>query len=210
MRALTPCGGAAAGVADASLPRLYAVTPDPSAFSDLQVFMDGIVRVLRRGTGLIQFRARSLETDPDAYLAALRHVRAISLAHGAHLIANPPSGVFTQAARIADGVHLGSAALMRCTARPVPEAAMLSAACHDAAQLQRAQALNVDFVTLSPVLATATHPDATPLGWAGFAALAAESRLPIYALGGMDPAMLAVARAHGAHGIAAIRGLWLA
>jgi 8-oxo-dGTP diphosphatase len=46
------------------------------------------------------------------------------------------------------------------------------------------------------------------LGWEGFATLRAESALPIYALGGLDVGAFATARAHGAQGIAGIRGLW--
>jgi 8-oxo-dGTP diphosphatase len=56
---------------------------------------------------------------------------------------------------------------------------------------------------------TATHPDAKPLGWDGFAAMREAVSLPIYAIGGMVPADIAASRRHGAQGIAAIRGLWI-
>ena len=46
------------------------------------------------------------------------------------------------------------------------------------------------------------------MGWDGFSRLREHSSLPIYALGGLQPADLAAARNHGAQGIAAIRGLW--
>ena len=61
---------------------------------------------------------------------------------------------------------------------------------------------------LGPVQATASHPGATPLGWEGFETLREQVSLPIYALGGMQPGDVREARAHGAQGIAAIRGLW--
>ena len=35
-----------------------------------------------------------------------------------------------------------------------------------------------------------------------------ETPLPIYAIGGLQPDDIPTARAHGAQGIAAIRGLW--
>ena len=51
-------------------------------------------------------------------------------------------------------------------------------------------------------------PGAAPLGWHGFAALRECTGMPVYALGGLTMDDLATARAHGAQGIAAIRGLW--
>ncbi|MDP1952264.1 MAG: thiamine phosphate synthase, partial [Betaproteobacteria bacterium] len=53
-----------------------------------------------------------------------------------------------------------------------------------------------------------THPEAQPLGWEGFAALAQGSEVPIYALGGMAPDRLETAWRYGAHGIAMLRGSW--
>jgi 8-oxo-dGTP diphosphatase len=61
---------------------------------------------------------------------------------------------------------------------------------------------------LAPVLPTATHPGAAPLGWDRFASLAAGRPMPIYALGGLHRADLEMARAHGAHGIAMKGALW--
>lgn len=42
-------------------------------------------------------------------------------------------------------------------------------------------------VFISPVQATNTHPEATPLGWEGFASLAQISEIPVIALGGIEP-----------------------
>ena len=61
-------------------------------------------------------------------------------------------------------------------------------------QLQAAQRLGCDFAVLGPVQATASHPDAVPLGWNAFAELRAQVSLPIYALGGMGRGHIAEAR----------------
>lgn len=74
--------------------------------------------------------------------------------------------------------------------------------------LQQTGKLELDFAVVGSVLATASHPQATPLGWDGFAALREETSLPIYAIGGLSPENLSEARQHGAQGIAAIRALW--
>ena len=103
---------------------------------------------------------------------------------------------------------LTSADLLRLDARPLPENLPCAASSHDLEQLQKAQALGLDFVVLGPVKASHTHPDGTPIGFPGFAALREEVVLPIYALGGLGREDQATARTHGAQGVAAIRALW--
>jgi len=103
------------------------------------------------------------------------------------------------------GVHLKAAQLRELSERPLPRDAWVGASCHDAGELGLAAALGVDFATLSPVSATASHPDAAPLGWERFAQLVTAARLPVYALGGVGPDDLDLARTSGAQGVAGIR-----
>jgi 8-oxo-dGTP diphosphatase len=107
-----------------------------------------------------------------------------------------------------DGVHLTAAALSSISARPVPEQALCAASCHTRAEIERAAEMNLDFVVLGPVLATPSHRGMPTLGWEGFAALALDAPLPIFALGGLARGDLDVAIAHGAHGVALRRGAW--
>ncbi|WP_229143866.1 Nudix family hydrolase [Alcanivorax sp. 1008] len=106
----------------------------------------------------------------------------------------------------ADGLHLSAAAAGQMAQRP--QVAWLSVACHSAEELQVAQRLEADLVLLSPVLATASHPEVAPLGWSRFAGLATGQPFAVYALGGMTPADVTSARHHGARGIAAIRAFF--
>lgn len=101
-------------------------------------------------------------------------------------------------------VHLTSHDLMRLTQRP-KNLRWLAASCHNLAQLEHAQSIGVDFVVLAPVLKTLTHPNAIPLGWDQFTRLAAISKIPVYALGGMQKSDLCNAKFSGAQGIAGIR-----
>lgn len=102
------------------------------------------------------------------------------------------------------GVHLRAAQLHELRERPLPATQWVGASCHDADELERAAAIGADFATLSPVRATASHPNAKPLGWERFAQLVHEARLPVYALGGIGPDDLERARAAGAQGVAGI------
>lgn len=108
------------------------------------------------------------------------------------------------------GLHLGTAALasMATLADAPAFDGVLSAACHDDDQLRQARALGCDMVLLSPVAATPTHPDARPLGWAGFREILYGQPLAGYALGGVGPDDLAWAREQGGFGVAGIRAFW--
>ncbi len=206
----------------------------------------------RGGVRLVQLRAK--QATPAAYATLASQALALCRRHDARLILNGPLSARIPLASTtdhpldtglntvlstepgadigidldidADGIHLSSAALMACRTRPLPAGKLVSAACHSVEQLMHAQHIGVDLLTLSPVLATLSHPDATPLGWRQFAdmidrtrstpapaatpsAIASGCKRPaIYALGGMTREHMTQAQACGAHGIAAIRALW--
>jgi thiamine-phosphate pyrophosphorylase len=185
------------------LPDHFLITPEPTS-TDLTEFIARLSAVLLAGMKLVQLRSKTLGADAYGALAneALRACRT----HGAHLILNSPN--LDQGNSGADGLHLSSARLMQCTMRPLPSTRLVSAACHSLDQLLHAQNVGVDFVTLSPVLATTSHPDAQPIGWERFAELVSHVTIPVYALGGMTRSHVPSARSHGACGIAAISGLW--
>ncbi len=130
----------------------------------------------------------------------LQHLVSRTLARtepfGSRVVVNSDCGTFPQSA----GVHLTSAALMAAKARP--DAPLAGASCHDAAELDRAAAIGVDYAVLGPVNPTASHPGAAALGWERFAGLARDRPMPVYAIGGLSRAELPIARAHGAHGVA--------
>lgn len=191
---------------------------DAIAPADFGAFLERLDRALDTGIGLVQLRAKSL--DAARYRALTVAARAVC-AGRATLILNGPATEEADHGRKdadangvahggdgADGLHLSSIRLMACRQRPVPRPRLVSAACHTLDELRQAARIQADFVTLSPVLPTRSHPGAAPLGWTRFAELVAASPVPVYALGGMTRAHLATAQACGACGIAAISGLW--
>jgi len=68
--------------------------------------------------------------------------------------------------------------------------------------------MGVDFVTLSPVQPTLTHPGAQPLGWEQTSTLIDGFSKPVFLLGGVGPAEVEKAWAAGAQGVAGIRAFW--
>lgn len=157
---------------------------------------------LHDGLRLIQVRDKSLPEDVRLQLAreTVRRARAF----GARVLVN--GSVELARAAGADGVHLDAAAAAGWTTRP--DCAWVGVSCHDAAELAHAAAIGADFALLSPVLPTLTHPGAATLGWETFAALAAASPIPVFGLGGLGRDDVALAMAHGAHGVALLRGAW--
>jgi thiamine-phosphate diphosphorylase len=186
------------------LPPAYLITPEPPAGKPLADFVTQLERALAAGVRLVQLRAKTLTASQYAELA--EQALACCRRHDARLLLNAPADV-AQALQ-ADGVHLTSTRLMACESRPLPSGLLLSAACHDAHQVLHANRIGADLLTISPVMPTATHTTAVPLGWPRFRELVALTTIPVYALGGMTADSLAEAREAGAHGIAAIRSLW--
>jgi 8-oxo-dGTP diphosphatase len=190
-------------VTAARLPRVCLVTPAPGP--DPDTFLAGVAASLERGVRLVQLRAPAL--DDAAYAALAGRVLALCREAGARLILNAEPAL--SLALGADGTHLNSARLRQTRLRPVPRGHLLSAACHDADELLHARETGVDFVFVSPVLPTASHPAASPLGVAGLAALlAAAPPLPAYALGGVGAADLPDVVAAGCIGVAGIERIW--
>jgi len=104
----------------------------------------------------------------------------------------------------AAGVQLSNNQLATLTKRPLPAELLLGASCHNREQLQQAARIGADYALLSPVQPTSSHPQAKPLGWAGFRKLLDEAELPVYALGGMQLNDLWQATETGAIGISGI------
>ncbi|RQZ43313.1 thiamine phosphate synthase [Burkholderia sp. Bp9099] len=191
-----------------TLPRCCVITPEPASASaaDCHAFLDTLSAVLARGETLVQLRVKSFDAAAFARLAADALARCD--AAGAQLMLNGPIDAAGVMRLDGAGWHLDGAALRAVAQRPLPAARRMSAACHAADDLVLAARAGVDFVTLSPVLPTLSHPGAPTLGWTQFAALAAQAAMPVYALGGMTRAHLDDARRHGAYGVAGIRSFW--
>ncbi|MCC6917065.1 MAG: Nudix family hydrolase [Nitrosomonas sp.] len=182
-----------------ALPPIYAITR--AAETNTEASLSAIRQTLDNGVKLLQIRQKTMSHDQlQQYSAA-----AVQLAkrYQATVLVNE-NIMFAQLLG-ADGVHLTATQLLSLDTRPAVN--WCGASCHNQQELQRAEQLGVDFVTLSPVYPTLSHPDTPSLGWEKFAALIRNYPLPVYALGGLLPADLKTAREHGAHGIAMMRGI---
>lgn len=184
------------------LPTEYLISDEEA---DDEAFLGKLQRALiEDGVRLVQLRAKSL--DRDAYLARAEKALALCREHGAQLLLNGEPELLE--AVDADGIHLTSERLMQLERRPIAEGKWLSASTHDKAQLDQAGRIGCDFVTLSPLRTTPSHPEVAPLGWHDFQQLVETAAMPVFALGGMTRFDADHARAVGAQGIASIRDFW--
>lgn len=183
------------------LPERYLITP-PEVY-DSQAFLRALQAALDTGVRLVQFRVPGLAAAARPALAAqaLQRVRQ----QGGQMLINADIELARELG--ADGVHLNARQLHQLDVRP-SGLTWLAGSCHNLADLQRARDLDLDFVVISPVLPTASHTDAVPLGWEGLQGLLEHAARPAFALGGVDASHLPQAWRAGAQGIAAIRGLW--
>lgn len=181
------------------LPLEYAI----SAVDDLgeTLFLQRLEQRLAGGLRMLQLREKQLSRDGFARLA--RQVLARCQEHDTLLVLN---GEQALAADLGLGLHLPSARLMALDQRPDLE--WVGASCHNPEELARAAELELDWVVLSPILPTASHPHARPLGWPTLADWLQDYPLPVFALGGLTAGDLSVARQHGAHGVALRSGAW--
>jgi len=182
------------------LPAVYGIT----SADDLgeREFLARAENAFQRGLRLAVVREKTWPADRlEPFAAAML---TLASAHGATLMLNGDEDV---ARRIGfAGVHWTSQRLATATSRP--EGLLAAASCHTRADIAKAGRLGLDFAMLGPVRATPTHPDARPTGFEGFGALAEGAPLPVFALGGLTYADLAMAIDHGAHGVALRRAAW--
>lgn len=186
----------------ARLPAHYLITPDGLEPGEL---ISGVRKAVEAGIRLIQLRAPNMFSPEYRDLAI--DIQGLCAGKAQLMLKGPLEwlGDFPAA-----GWHLTSAQLRKYASagRPFPEGRLLAASCHDAEELALAASMGVEFVTLSPVQPTESHPGEPALGWDKAAELIAGFNQPVYLLGGVGPQQAEQAWEHGAQGVAGIRAFW--
>lgn len=152
------------------------------------------LRALPRASGFIY---RHYHLDNPQRWERFRELRRIARAYD-HTVILADSAL-TALEWDADGIYSAPKALW-----PRRQGLLHLATAHSLREIAEANRLGADAVLLSPVFPTRSHPGAATLGAARFRLLAAHSKAPVIALGGMNRVR---ARALGWSGWAAIDGL---
>ncbi|MBC8211844.1 MAG: Nudix family hydrolase [Gammaproteobacteria bacterium] len=157
---------------------------------------------------LVQFRSHLL--NDRNYLSSAKELKAICAQYRSELIINRPElksyhskgyDAFTRR-------HLNASILNAEKSNPFEAGIRCSASCHDQQEINKAAAYNCDFALLSSVKESSSHPGRAGQGWYGFKQIAMQSKIPVYALGGVNRKDITVARYHSAIGVAGISDFW--
>lgn len=158
--------------------------------------------ILRGGVRLVQYRAKA---GVDREL--VRELTARAHAAGASLIVNDDF----EAALDADGWHAGQEDLFErdtIDLRRRLDGRIFGISCATVAEARAAASAGADYVGVGPFAATGSKRDAgPPIGAAGLRTVAAGSRLPVVAIGGINASNLEDVVAAGASMAAVISAI---
>jgi thiamine-phosphate pyrophosphorylase len=190
---------------------LYLVTDTAIAAKAGHSALSVVREAVEGGVTVVQLREK--HATARAFLELTRAV-SDAVPESVTVIVNDRVDVFLAARRLGarvGGVHLGQSDLPPTVARQLigPDA-VLGLSASTRAQLREAEndPGAIDYVGIGALHATSTKADAPrPLGIDAFAALAASTRLPAVAIGGIDRTDMAALRRAGAAGAAVVSAI---
>ena len=179
-----------------SLPDCYWITPENHNTGSI---LEQCSQHIADGKKMIQLRSK-LQLDKQ-YIEKFNQLCQLN---GVKLILNMPQMNFREPC---DGWHLTTQELLNFSPKELSEEKLIGASTHNLEEVKHAEKMFLDYISLSPINKTLSHPDTKTLGWTRASEIISQSRLPIYLLGGMNNDSLKQALSIGAKGIAGIRGV---
>jgi thiamine-phosphate pyrophosphorylase len=195
------------------LPQYYAVTAplvadgSPTLILEQPACLEWLDRfqcLPAHGVELVQLRAKELE--PEHLKALAVHCQTLAPGLGLRLMLNGPEGLVRELGLT--GVHLTSRALLALSTRPLPHPFLVGASCHSQEELEHSERIGVDFACLSPLGVTSGYAEGEILGFSRFAEMVANTRIPVFGLGGLTREDLDQVREAGGQGVAGISAFW--
>jgi thiamine-phosphate pyrophosphorylase len=182
---------------------LYLVTDRGLALGrDLETV---VMQAVKGGVTLVQLREKDIDTRE--FIALGQRLKAALTGSGVPLLIN--DRVDVALAVDADGVHIGQSDMPYDMARLLlgPDK-IIGLSVETMEQVVAANALDVDYVAVSPIFATKTKTDTLePFGYEGLRQARALSRHPLCGIGGMNAGTAGEAIASGADGVAVVSAI---
>lgn len=182
-------------IATITLPNKYWITPSKDHNSTK--WMVKFEQKLTQGIKLIQLRSK-IELDRTI----IEKVSNKCQQYNIKLLLNTVNKTFNNP--YCDGYHLTTNEMLALNERPYPNDKLLGVSTHNLVEALHAQTIGADFVVISPVQATQTHPDDSPVGWGNAKKVVDKLNIPVYFLGGMGEKDLDKTLKLGAQGIAGV------
>ncbi len=184
-------------IMEKNLPRLYVITDRKKYGKD---FLGTLERIIKKGGCMVQLREKDL-SGKELYELALK-VRELTRKYNVPLLIN--ERVDIAVAVEADGVHLPSNSFPPGVVKKMFPNLIVGFSAHSLEEAKYAEKEGADFITLSPIFKTSSHPDAEPLRPAKLKEVSEQVNIPIYALGGITWEKIRLCYKNGAYGVAGI------
>jgi thiamine-phosphate pyrophosphorylase len=186
-----------------SLPRLYLLTDRHN--TSQRPLSSVISQAVDAGVRMVQIREKDLDTRP--LIDLVQNLIPLIKRHQGKVLVN--DRIDLAMALDADGVHLRSDSL------PLPRARrmlgnekLIGISTHSIREVRYAEKEGADFVVLGPIFETPSkRMYGPPLGLHALETACRASRLPIFAIGGINPKHVASVMSSGAYGIAVISAI---
>ena len=188
------------------IPRLHVVTDDQVlARPDFATSAREVCEALE--TREAAFHIRGPHTSGRTLTRLARILREPAAACGVTLLVNDRLDVAL--AVEASGVHLGSRSIPPTEARRLLGGGrLLGVSVHSESEAVEATRSGADYLFFGPLFETPSHPGAAAGGAEVVDRVLSRVDLPVVGIGGVTPQRAAMVIASGAHGVAAIRGIW--
>ncbi len=181
-----------------NLPRLLAIV-------DVDVYQDDIIlkakKIIEKHKPTIMLRAKNLKGKYFYEYAKI--LRNITIEYDLPLIINERFDIALSVK--ANGVHLPSNALDITVVRDFCKNMAIGYSAHSKEEAISAQNKKADYITLSPIHPTKSHPDTKPLGIEYLKDVLKTLKIPVFALGGISKDNIQEILSTGVYGVASIR-----
>ena len=184
--------------------KLYLVT-DRGLCPEGRSLVQTVKEAVEGGVTMVQLREKDIDTR--TFIEEALELKALLGPLGVPLIIN--DRVDVALASDADGVHIGQSDMPYAIARRLlgPDR-IIGLSVENMDQVAQADALDVDYIGVSPVFATPTKTDtAHPFGLEGLREAVKLSHHPTVAIGGMNALTAADVMAAGTDGIAVVSAI---
>ena len=188
------------------IPRLHVVTDDQVlARPDFATSAREVCEALETRDAALHIRGP--HTTGRTLTRLARILREPAAACGVTLLVNDRLDVAL--AVEASGVHLGSRSIPPTEARRLLGGGrLLGVSVHSESEAVEATRSGADYLFFGPLFETPSHPGAAASGAEVVDRVLSRVDLPVVGIGGVTPQRAATVIASGAHGVAAIRGIW--
>ena len=174
----------------------YFITPNYSEINSKDYYFR-IEKLLDSGIKIIQFRSKNLKSKD--YSRISRKIYNICKKYDASYIINDYSNFSLN--KYCDGIQLTSNNLKEIRKMNLDKRYILIGSCHNIDEIKICNNLEVNLILISPVFSTSNK---TGIGWKKFKELVNESKIPVFALGGLNyPDDIENVKINGGVGIAA-------